>query len=290
VNVVRAILQLMRPRQWTKNLVVFAGLMFSANILDVVLFLRAFQAFLIFCLAAGAVYIFNDIQDRARDRVHPQKKNRPLASGAVSVETASLIGLVLMVVAFGWAFLLSQAFGLCLLGYVLLNLAYTLGLKRLVILDVFIISAGFVIRAAAGALIIDVGISPWLLVVTTLLSLFLGFAKRRHELVCLGEQAAAHRASLEAYSQPLLDQYLNVVASATIISYSLYTFTSSTAQQYHTLMLTIPFVIYGVLRYFYLVTQCNLGGSPEMILLKDKPMIVTIVLWALTVAVILHRT
>lgn len=290
MSTVRALLQLIRPRQWTKNLVVFAGLMFSANIFKGELLFRSVQAFLVFCLVAGAVYIFNDIRDRERDRLHPQKKNRPLASGEVSVETASLALAALLTVGLGWAFLLSRLFGATVLAYVLLNLAYTLGLKRVVILDVFILSSGFVLRAVAGALVIGVEISPWLLAVTTLLSLFLGFSKRRHELICLGDQAAEHRASLEEYSTPLLDQYLNVVASATIIAYSLYTFTSSTARQYHTLMLTIPFVIYGILRYLYLVTQCNLGGSPETLLLKDRPMLVTIALWSLTVAFILHRT
>lgn len=290
MNALPAILQLLRPKQWTKNLVVFAGLVFSANLFDLELLLRSFQAFVIFCLAAGAVYIINDIRDRERDKLHPQKKNRPLASGAVSVETAAIAALVLMPVALGWAFLLSRTFGICVLAYMLLNFAYSLGLKRLVILDVFVLSAGFVLRAAAGAFVIDVDISPWLLVVATLLSLLLGFGKRRHELVSLGERAAEHRASLEEYSAPLLDQYLNVVASATIIAYSLYTFTSSTARQYHLLMLTIPFVVYGILRYFYLVTQRNQGGSPETIMLQDKPMLVTILLWILTVGFILHRT
>jgi 4-hydroxybenzoate polyprenyltransferase len=289
VSTLRALWQLARPRQWTKNLVVFAGLLFSANLLHLDLLFRTVQAFLVFCLAASAVYVFNDLYDRESDRHHPVKSKRPLAAGSIPVETASLAAALALALALGWAFWLARDLGLAVTAYVLLNLAYTLGLKRVVILDVFVISSGFVLRAAGGALAIAVTISPWLLVVASLLSLFLGFAKRRHELVSLGAAATLHRPSLEEYSAPLLDQFLNVLAAATIIGYSLYAFTSSTAQQYHNLMLTVPFVIYGVLRYLFLVAQRNLGGSPELVLLKDPPMLTTILLWAATAAFILHR-
>jgi 4-hydroxybenzoate polyprenyltransferase len=287
MNSIAVLLQLMRPRQWTKNLVVFAGLVFSANLLKGLLFFKAFQAFLIFCLAAGAVYIFNDILDRESDQQHPEKSKRPLAAGLISPETAGGMAFVLLAVALAWGLILSIPFGLIVLGYVLLNVAYTLGLKRMVIIDVIVIGAGFVLRAVAGAVIIDVTISPWLLVVTTLISLFLGFAKRRHELVTMGDKAVSHRASLEEYSPALLDQFMSVLASSTIIAYSLYAFTSTTGRAHNSLMLTVPFVIYGILRYLYLVYQRNLGGSPEMILLKDKPMIIAIVLWMITTGGIL---
>lgn len=284
-----SIIQSMRPRQWTKNLVVFAGLVFSAKFFQVPLLLRSLQALGVFCLAAGAVYIFNDLHDRAQDRHHPEKKNRPIASGRLNQEIAGLALILLLVAGLGWGFALSPGFGMAVLSYVVLNLAYTLGLKRLVILDVFIISAGFVLRAVAGAVVIRVDISPWLLVVATLLALFLGFAKRRHELVTMGDKAVRHRASLEEYSPQLLDQFMAVVASSTIIVYALYAFTSDTAQQHHALMLTVPFVIYGILRYLYLVYQRNLGGSPELVLLKDKPLMATILLWILAVGFILQR-
>lgn len=290
MNTLHTLGQLARPRQWTKNLVVFAGLLFSANLFQADLVLRTVQAFLVFCLAASGVYIFNDIYDRESDRHHPMKSQRPLAANLIPVETASLTAALALALALGWAFWLARDFGFAVLAYILLNLAYTLGLKRVVILDVFIISSGFVLRAVSGALVIAVTISPWLLVVASLLSLFLGFAKRRHELVSLGNAATQHRPALEEYSVLLLDHYLNVLAAATIIAYSLYAFTSSTAQQVHNLMLTVPFVFYGVLRYLFLVVQRGQGGSPELILLKDAPLLATVLLWAATAAFILHRT
>jgi 4-hydroxybenzoate polyprenyltransferase len=191
-------------------------------------------------------------------------------------------------ISLGWSVLLSGPLATVVLVYLLLNLAYSWGLKHIVILDVFIITIGFVLRAAAGAWVIAAPISPWLLIVTTLGSLFLGFAKRRNELTTLGDHAAKHRKSLEEYSPELLDQFLSVVASSTIIAYSLYAFTSPTAHQHNYLMLTIPFVIYGMLRYMYLVYQRKLGGAPELVLLQDKPLMVTIVLWIIAVGFILH--
>jgi 4-hydroxybenzoate polyprenyltransferase len=289
MNFVLVLLQLMRPRQWTKNLVVFAGLAFSANLFNASLAFKTLQAFIIFCLTAGAVYIFNDILDRESDRLHPEKRLRPLAAGKISPETAGGMAFIFIAVALAWAFILSVSLGVILLAYVFLNAAYSLGLKRMVILDVIVISTGFVLRAVAGALVISVTISPWLLVVASLLSLFLGFAKRRHELVTMGELAVSHRPSLEEYSPALLDQFLGMLSSCTIMAYSLYAFTSVTGRQHNLLMLTVPFVIYGILRYLYLVYQKNQGGSPEMILLKDRPMLVTIVLWMAAVGWILRQ-
>ncbi len=284
----KAFLQLIRPKQWTKNLVVFAGLVFSSNLLDASRFIQVLQLFVIFCLAAGAVYVFNDWKDLPSDRLHPQKKLRPLAAKAITPGAALSGALLLLAVSLAWSAALSPLMLGVVLLYLALNAAYSLGLKNVVLLDVFTVTAGFVLRAAAGAWLIQVPISSWLLIVTTLLSLFLGFAKRRHELLILGERAAQHRRSLGEYSAQLLDQVMGVVASATIISYCLYAATSSTAREYHDLMLTVPFVLYGVLRYLYLVYQKNQGGAPELILLRDRPMLVTILLWVLTVGLILY--
>jgi len=283
-----AFFQLVRPKQWTKNLVVFAGLMFTASFLNVELLFKVIQAFIIYCFASGAIYIINDIKDMESDRHHPEKKHRPLAAKQITPDLAMIGALVLVLTSLSWSMVLSRVFALTVLIYLLLNIAYTLGLKHYVILDVFIITTGFVLRAAAGAWVIAVPISSWLLIVTTLLSLFLGFAKRRHELITMGDHAPSHRRSLEEYSPKLLDQFMSVVSSATIIAYSLYAFTSPTARKHHYLMLTVPFVIYGIMRYLYLVYQRNLGGSPELILLRDKPLIVVILLWIIAVGFILH--
>jgi len=289
MNFVLVLLQLMRPRQWTKNLVVFAGLAFSANLFNGILVFKTVQTFIIFCLTAGAVYIFNDILDRENDRHHPVKCKRPLAAGKISPETAGGMAFVLLSVALAWSFILAVPLGIIVLAYVMLNVAYSLGLKRVVILDVMVISIGFVLRAVAGAVAIAVTISPWLLIVASLLSLFLGFAKRRHELVTMGDKAVSHRRSLEEYSPALLDQFLGMLSSCTIMAYSLYAFTSVTGREHNMLMLTVPFVIYGILRYLYLVYQKNQGGAPELVLLKDKPMLITIVLWMGTVGWILRQ-
>jgi 4-hydroxybenzoate polyprenyltransferase len=283
-----AFLQLIRPKQWTKNLVVFAGLMFSANLFNIELLPRAFQACLVFCLATGATYIFNDLRDIEADRLHPEKKNRPLAAGRIEPFLALAVAVLLATASLAWAALLSLPLAGLVLVYMVINLAYSLKLKHFVILDVFVITAGFVLRAAAGALVIAVAISPWLLIVTTLISLFLGFAKRRHELLTMGEEASMHRPSLGEYSPELLDQFMSVVSSSTIIAYSLYAFTSPTAHEHHYLMLTVPFVIYGILRYLYLVYQRNLGGAPELVLLSDWPLIVDILLWVAAAGFILH--
>lgn len=288
MTTITAFIQLIRPKQWTKNLVVFVGVIFSNNFLDLPMVLATIQAFIIFCLSAGAIYIINDMKDIESDRAHPVKKNRPLASKQLTLPFAGAMAGLFAVGSLAWSFLLAPVFGLIVLAYMLLNLSYTLGLKHIVILDVFLITTGFVLRAIGGAVIIDVAISPWLIVVTILLSLFLGFAKRRHELITMGDEAVAHRPALDDYSPALLDQFMGVVASATIIAYSLYAFNSPTASQNDYFMVTVPLVIYGILRYLYLVYQKNLGGSPEVILLSDKPLIVTILLWIGTVGCLLY--
>jgi len=279
----------MRPRQWSKNLLLFAGLLFAEKLADINRVWLNILAFVSFCLISGAVYIYNDLQDAGQDRLHPQKRQRPIASGKLPVGVATwwmtgamLLGLVL-------AFWIRPAFGWLAVLYVFLSLAYSLGGKRVVILDVFLIAAGFVLRALAGAVAINVNISGWLLACTTLLSLLLGFCKRRHEIVTLGEEASNHRGTLGEYSVDLLDQFIAIVSSATIITYALYTIQSATAIQHEGLKYTIPLVMYGIFRYLYLVHRKDLGGAPEQVLLEDRWIQATIVLWiGVAVWAILH--
>lgn len=290
-----------RPRQWTKNLLVFAGYLFTlGEPREATAAWRALLAFCLFCIASGAVYLTNDILDASRDRHHPTKGKRPIASGLVPIRTASGFAVVLVAAAVFGAFWLdyyglalagshSHYFGLTLLAYLFLTSAYSLKLKHLVIVDLFVIAAGFVIRAVAGAVVIDVSISPWLLLCTTLLALFLGLAKRRHELVTLERNATNHRKILDEYSIGFLDQMINITAATALMAYSLYTFApfSKTASQHPYMMVTIPFVTYGIFRYLYLIHTRNAGGQPELVLLEDKPLLINIILWAGVVALIL---
>jgi len=279
----------MRPRQWSKNLLLFAGLLFAEKLGDMTRVWLNVLAFVSFCLISGAVYIYNDLRDVEQDRLHPQKRQRPIASGKLPIGLATwwmtgsmLFGLLL-------AFWIRPAFGWLAVLYVFLSLSYSLGGKRVVILDVFLIAAGFVLRALAGAVAIDVNISGWLLACTTLLSLFLGFCKRRQEIVALGAEASNHRATLGEYSVSLLDQFISIVSSATIITYALYAIQSATAAQHEHLKYTIPLVTYGIFRYLYLVHRKELGGAPEQVLLKDRWIQTTILLWiAVAVWAMMH--
>ena len=279
-----ALLKTMRPKQWTKNLIVFAPLIFGGRLSDARAVATSVLAFVIFCLISGSVYLLNDLKDLERDRAHAKKRARPLAAGELKPSVAMIALGVLAPVALGSAFALSVRFGLVTLGYLALQVAYTLVLKNQVILDVMAISAGFVLRAAAGAAAVDVSASPWLYMCAALLALFLGFGKRRHELVELEAKASDHRAVLADYSPQFIDAMLSTVTAATIIAYSMYTFISATAEQAHNLMFTVPFVVYGLFRYQFLIYKRNLGGSPEEILLTDAPLIATIVLWLVAVA------
>lgn len=278
----------MRPKQWVKNLIIFAGLVFSRNIFDAPLLTLAVLAFVSFSLLSGALYILNDIVDREEDMRHPVKASRPIASGTLTVSTAAVAALLLSGVALALAFYLGLTFGLVAFGFLALNLLYTFYLKGIVILDVMTIAVSFVLRALAGTVIVSVALSPWLLVCTVLLALFLGLNKRRHELVVLGAGASSHRPVLALYSPALLDQMISIVASSTVVAYSLYTFTSPTALKHHYLMFTIPFVLYGIFRYQYLVHQRNLGGSPEDVFLSDAPSLINVLLWAVLVVVLLY--
>jgi len=271
----------MRPRQWSKNLLLFAGLLFAEKLGDTTRVWLNILAFLSFCLISGAVYIYNDLRDVEEDRLHPQKRLRPIASGRLPVSVAGWWMTGAMFTGLLLAFWIRPAFGWLAVLYVVLSLVYSLGAKHVVILDVFLIAAGFVLRALAGAVAIDVNISGWLLACTTLLSLFLGFCKRRQEIITLGEEAVTHRATLGEYTVGLLDQFIAIVSSATIIAYALYTIQSATATQHENLKYTIPLVMYGIFRYLYLVHRKDLGGAPEQVLLEDRGIQATILLWIL---------
>ncbi len=282
-----ALLELTRPRQWPKNLVVFAALLFSGHFVDAREVLLAGQAFFSFVLLSSSVYSFNDARDAENDRHHPLKRLRPVASGRVSAAAATLFSLLLGLAGLVLAGLLGPFMLLLGLTYLASSSAYSLWLKHVVILDVFFLALGFVLRAVAGGMAIRVPVSEWLLVCTTLLALFLGLAKRRQELGLLKQGARSHRRSLEEYSQALLDEMMSVVTSATVVAYSIYTFDAHPYHGMHLMMLTIPFVLYGIFRYLYLVHQKGLGGSPEAVLLTDRAMLVDVLLWALCSGAIL---
>ncbi|MBI5606267.1 MAG: decaprenyl-phosphate phosphoribosyltransferase [Deltaproteobacteria bacterium] len=290
-TVLKGLFLSLRPKQWIKNGALFAPLLFSQNLFNRPLLIKTLEAFVLFCLLAGSVYIINDLKDLKEDRLHPTKRNRPLASGKVRPAWALIFAVVIMAVSFigGWA--ISLPFLEILGAYLLLQVIYTFSLKNQVILDIFSIAAGFVLRVVAGGLAIGVQLSPWLFICTTLLSLFLAMAKRRHELVLLKEDATEHRQILKEYSPYLLDQMMGVVTATTVMSYALYTISEETIAKFHTanLIFTLPFVLYGIFRYLYLVHQKVEGGRPEEILLTDRPLLLTILGWTITVLVVLYH-
>lgn len=284
-----AFLRALRPHQWTKNLLVFAALLFSKHLFEAEPFLRTFLAFVAFCGLAGAVYLWNDVADIERDRLHPKKKLRPLAAGELSIRTATLGAITLVVLALSLSFWLDPRLGLCAASYLGLNLAYSFGLKHVVILDVLSISLGFVLRALAGGYAIDVPVTEWLLVLALLLALFLALAKRRHEITSLSEQASSHRAILAEYSPYLIDQMTSVVTASVVTAYAFYTLSPETVHKFGTAKLswTLPLVLYGIFRYLYLVHQKERGDSPTDMLLTDRPLLATVALWvALVIAIV----
>lgn len=287
---VGAIVLSMRPRQWTKNLLVFAGLIFSKNLLHGPSVLRSLAGFVAFCLLSGAVYILNDLVDRENDRRHPTKKNRPIASGRVPVPAAVASAGLAVAAGLAGAFWLDWRFGVVGLAYFGMQLAYSLRLKQMVVLDVMVVALGFALRAVSGTYVVHVSISPWLFVCTILLALFLALAKRRHELVFLEGGGISHRSVLGKYSETLLDQMIAVATSATVVAYCLYTVAKETVDKFETdkLYLTFPFVLYGIYRYLYLVYRKDLGGAPERVLLSDVPLLVDIFLWLAAVVAILY--
>jgi len=280
----------LRPPQWVKNVVVFAAVIFARQYHDYDKLLLAGIAFVCFCLISSAVYLTNDVIDRSRDRNHPTKKDRPIASGRVSVSTALVTSVVLAVLGFGVSVVFFNWFFLAAIGgYVVLNLVYSLVLKNVVIVDVMSIAGGFVLRAVAGALAVGVPISSWLLICTTLLALFLGFGKRRHELVILGSRANEHRGILTEYSPYFLDQMIGVVTASTVVAYCFYTLSGEVQDKLGTdkLVLTVPFVLYGIFRYLYLIHQRQVGGNPTRVLLTDWPLMINVLLWLACVLLIL---
>lgn len=280
----------LRPEQWTKNLIVFAGLIFGLELFNRTAVVRSVVAFVVFCALSGVVYVVNDIMDREADRRHPLKARRPIASGALSPSLAGGVAAALASVALAVAFAMGTPFGSVALSYVLLQGAYSGPLKHVVILDVLAIAIGFVLRAVAGAVAIGVPISHWLLVVTILLALFLALSKRRHELVLLANGATEHRPILGEYSPYLLDQMISVVTASTLVAYIFYCISPETVQKFGTDMLglTIPFPLYGIFRYLYLVHRREGGGSPSQMLLNDRPLLVCVALWVLAVVVIVY--
>ncbi len=285
-----ALVRSLRPAQWVKNLLVFAGLVFAEKLGEPALARRSLQAFLVFCLMASAVYLLNDLLDRERDRNHPLKRHRPIAAGLVDPRLALAVSGLLSATALGWALALGPVFLLTAAGYLVLNLLYTLQLKHLVILDVMAVALGFVLRVLAGTLVIAVATSPWLLACTFLLSLFLGFGKRRHELLLLQSEAAGHRAVLGQYSPYFLDQLIGVVTSSTLVCYTLYTLSPETVAKFGGagLLYTVPFVSYGIFRYLYLIHRESGGGDPAQLLLTDRPLQGAVLGWLLVVALVLY--
>ncbi len=288
----------LRPAQWSKNLLVFAGLLFGAadrrsglQLFDSIALLDAIAAFVVFCVLSGVVYLVNDIADRDSDRRHPLKAQRPIASGALPVPTATGAAIVLGAGGLAAAYAIGPAFAAVAALYLALQLLYSFALKHIVIIDVLTIAIGFVLRAVGGAVAVHVEFSHWLLVCTILLALFIALAKRRHEIVLLASGAANHRPILGEYSAYLLDQMIGVVTASTLISYVFYTISPETEAKFGTawLGLTIPFPLYGIFRYLYLVHQREGGGSPADLLLTDRPLLACVALWALTVAVIIYR-
>jgi 4-hydroxybenzoate polyprenyltransferase len=281
----------LRPGQWTKNLLVFAGVLFGRRLSDPAAAGRALAAFGIFCALSGVVYLVNDVIDREGDRRHPLKSRRPIASGRLGAGTALAAAFVIGAAALVSAFWLGGAFGAVAAAYLGLMALYSGSLKNIVIIDVLTIAVGFVLRAVAGAVAVNVEISHWLLVCTILLALFMALAKRRQEIVSLSDGAPGHRAILGEYSVYLLDQMIAVVTASTLISYAFYAISPETELKFgtHWLGLTIPFPLYGIFRYLYLVHQREGGGSPADLLLTDRPLLSCVALWALTVAIIVYR-
>ena len=288
-EMVKAIIREMRPRQWAKNVFIFAALVFDEQLTQREPLLRTIAGFVLLCLISSAVYLLNDVADVESDRQHPTKRNRPIAAGQLSIPLALVLAIAMAVFALAAGFALEPSFGWIITLYFVINLLYSLWLKHKPIIDVMIIAAGFVLRVAAGVVLIEVTrFSPWLYVCTTLLALIIGFGKRRAEIILLADGANAHRKVLDGYTIGFLDQLIVVVSATTIMAYSLYTFSALNLPSNHLMMLTIPFVIYGVFRYLYLIHVEDAGGAPEELILSDRPLLATLVLWGLLAVVILY--
>jgi len=286
---ITGLIQTMRPRQWSKNVFAFAPLVFDVKLFNSHYLIQTIFGVILLCLVSGTVYIINDLVDIEKDRQHPRKRNRPLASGQVTASAAIVAAIGIPLVALPIGFSLDIGFGAVLTSYLLLQIAYSFWLKNVVIIDVMIIAAGFLLRVAAGVPLVDAArFSPWLYVCMTLLALLIGFGKRRHELTLLKENAAVHRQSLQEYNLPLLDHIITIVTSSVLLAYALYTFSAPNLPSNYTMMLTIPFVLYGIFRLLYLIYVKGMGGAPEEIALSDRPLQATFLLWGLSVVIVMY--
>ncbi len=289
IAMARALFKTMRPRQWTKNGFVYAALVFDGKLFEPTLFLRTTVAFVCFCLISSATYLINDLVDIEKDRQHPTKRHRPLAAGTLPPWVAIATAILFVILCLPVAFWISPSFGAILTGYLLLTLAYTFYLKRVVIVDLLVLAGGFVLRVAGGVAVIDVErFSPWLYVCMVLLALFIVMGKRRHELILLEGKASSHRTSLENYNLRFIDEMIALVTSAIVMAYSLYTFSAPNLPLNHTMMLTIPFVLYGLFRYLYLIHVKGEGGAPEELLLRDRPLLIDVALWVVAVVIVMY--
>ena len=279
----------LRPAQWTKNFFVFAGIVFSLKFFEIALLFKVIYAFIIFCFLSSSIYLINDVRDIESDRKHPTKRFRPIAAGKLSPSLAVIIAAILASLSLTAAFYLNLPFAFVALSYFLLMLLYTFLLREVVILDTFAIAAGFVLRAVAGVAVIAVALSPWLVICTILLSLFIALGKRRHELIAL-EKAVEHRKILDEYNPQLLDQMISAVAGSTVIAYALYTLWPETVAKFrtHNLVYSVPFVLYGIFRYLYLIYRKEKGGKPEEILLTDIPLMIDLILWLGSLMIIIY--
>jgi 4-hydroxybenzoate polyprenyltransferase len=285
----KAIIKSMRPKQWVKNVFVLAALVFDRQLTNWPATLTTLIGVFLFCMLSGAVYLINDVFDKEADQNHPTKKNRPIASGKLPTNVAIITAVVIIAISLYWAFHLSTTFGAISTVYFILNLAYSFKLKHIPLIDVMVIATGFVLRVGAGVSLIQVErFSPWLYVCTTLLALFIGFGKRRAEIVCLSENATQHRKVLDGYSLEFLDQLITIVSGTAIVAYSLYTFSAPNLPENNSMMLTIPFVLYGLFRYLYLIKIQKSGGAPEDLVLSDRPLQLCILLWGISVLVIFY--
>jgi 4-hydroxybenzoate polyprenyltransferase len=279
---IRGLLKSMRPRQWMKNIFLFAAIIFDRQLLDLGSLLNTTMGFIIFSLLSSSIYLINDIADVEADRNHPTKKHRPIASGTLPVNVAVITAIILIFITLLPAFVFFKNFALICTAYLIINLLYSKWLKHVPIIDVMVLASGYVLRVAAGVTLIKPveRFSPWLYVVTTLFALFVGLGKRRTELSTLQEDASVHRRVLDGYTIPFLDQLITIVSGTTIVAYSLYTFSAPNLPENHSMMLTIPFVVYCIFRYLYLIQVKQLGGAPEELVLKDRPLQFTFILWS----------
>mgnify|MGYP000950594845 FL=1 len=285
----RGLVKTMRPHQWFKSIVVFAALVFDGKLFVPELFFKTTVIYVCFCLLSSAVYILNDLVDMEKDRQHPRKRTRPLASGKLDPRFAAVAAVIIGAISIGIAFGVAPLAGVVLLAYLAQNIAYSFWLKNIVIIDVMVLSLGFLLRVVAGVVVVHVeNFSPWLYICVTLLALFLGFGKRRQEIVLLEGSAGQHRASLEEYNLPLLDQIITIITTSTLIAYTFYSFDAATALAHNRMLISVPFVFYFIARYLYLVHVKGLGGAPDELLLKDKPLLINSALWALTVVALIY--